>query len=55
MAGPEGSKPAKTVLGDCCSAEGAISFTLSGGNGPSSEYASKRALILCQEDLSGSL
>lgn len=47
IAVPEGSKPAEAVLGDCYSAQGAISSVLSVGNG--SDSASKLPLILCQK------
>jgi len=53
MAVPEGSKPAEAVLGNCCSAQGAISSMVSGGNRPWSE--SEHHLILCQNDLAGLL
>lgn len=51
MAVPEGSKAAEAVLGECYSAQGAISSMLSVGKSPCSKSCSKIPLILCQKNL----
>lgn len=50
MAVPEGSKAAEAVLGECYSAQRAISSVLSVGKSPCRKSCSKIPLILCQKN-----